>query len=192
MEKSVYTPEDLAREWRVSLLTIYKLLNRNKIPHFRVGRAYRIPGDYLESYMRREGNLSLFGKAPFFVLPGEVQILLSLLKKGTRKQKGNVLEVRLFGSYARGTAHSDSDIDILMIVKKLDSKTNRWIASLAEKAMAATDYSQLISILRISQKHWERHQKLNSPLYEEIQRDGKKIWPNLKSSNPIASGPAKI
>lgn len=189
MEKNVYSPEDLAQEWKVSLLTIYKLLNRNKIPHFRVGRAYRIPQKYLESYMRREGNLALFEKEPPFVFPGEIQILLSLLKKEPKKMKDRVLEIRLFGSHARGQAHSDSDIDVLMIVKKLDSKTDRWIASLSEKAMAAADYSQLISILRMSKKHWERHQKLNSPLYEEIKRDGKKLWPNLKSSNPIASGP---
>lgn len=177
----IYTPEELAKAWKVSLLTVYKLLNQNKIPHFRVGRAYRIPQNYLEFYMQREGNIGFFEQDRPILFPREIEILLTQIKKEPRQKRENILEVRLFGSYARGNTSTDSDIDILMVVKKLDSKTDRWIAKLSEKVMADSNYHHLLSILRLSKGHWEKHRRLKSPLYEEIERDGKLLWPTMKS-----------
>lgn len=58
----IYTPEELAQLWKVSTMTIYKLIRQNKIPHFKVGRSYRISEEGARIYMEREGNLLLFKK----------------------------------------------------------------------------------------------------------------------------------
>lgn len=177
----IYTPEELAQLWRVSTMTIYKMIHQGKIPHFRVGRAYRIPQGYLEVYMQQEGNLRSFGPTQSKSAPKAALFFLELLKKSSKEQKSGVLEIRLFGSYARGKASKDSDVDLIMIVRKLDSRTEHWISSLSEEAMAATDYKQLLSVFRVSAKHWEKHKALKSPLFMEIKRDGILLWPHSKS-----------
>lgn len=177
----IYTPEELAKVWKVSLLTIYKLLGQNKIPHFRVGRAYRIPGDFLESYMQREGNLAQFQNKNELILPKVAQHFLDLFQKEPEEKQKNVLEIRLFGSYARGQATKDSDVDILMVLDSYDFNEDRWIASLSDLAMEKVDYDDLLSVLRMSKEHWKEHQQLKTPLYEEIEKDGILLWPKLKS-----------
>ncbi len=176
----IYTPEELAATWKVSLLTIYKLLGQNKIPHFKVGRAYRIPEDFLQSYMEREGNLSQFLKKPEKMLPKVAQYFIDFLQKEPKEKQENVLEIRLFGSYARGEATKDSDVDLIMIMENYDFDADRWVASLSDLAMEKGDYNDLLSVLRMSKEHWEKQQQLKTPLYEEIEKDGILLWPISK------------
>ena len=182
---NIYSPEELAELWKVSTMTIYKLLGENKIPHFRVGRSYRIPTQYLEHYMFREGNLERFAPHPSSLLPNAVRYFLELLNKEPKKKQNNVIEILLYGSYARGSAGIDSDIDLLMVVKKLDSQVEEWVANLSDRAMASVDYGEFLSILRMSEKHWKKQEKLKTPLFEEIRKDGIVLWPNRKSSKLI-------
>ena len=173
----IYTPEELAQLWKVSLLTIYKLLGQNKIPHFRVGRAYRIPEDFLQSYMEQEGNLAQFQQKLGKGIPKVAQYFIDLLQKEPKEKLDNVLEVKLFGSYARGEATKDSDIDLVMVLKNYDSNEDRWVASLSDFAMEKGGYDDLLSVLRMSNEHWKEQQRLKTPLYEEIEKDGILLWP---------------
>ncbi len=184
----IYTPEELAKLWKVSTMTIYKLIGQNKIPHFRVGRSYRIPEEELKVYTQREGNLLSFVKNGPPQIPAVATHFLDLLKKEPKAKQKNVLEVRLFGSYARGEATKDSDVDLLMILEKYDLSEDRWTASLSDLAMEKVDYDDLLSVLRMSKEHWEDHRRLKTPLYEEIEKDGILLWPELKSSNLTKSG----
>ncbi|MBI5299893.1 MAG: excisionase family DNA-binding protein [Deltaproteobacteria bacterium] len=174
---TLYTPEELAKLWKVSKMTIYKLLSQNKIPHFKVGKAYRIPQDHLDLYMKKEGNLASFDPLPTHTIPKVAENFVTLLKKEPIGQIKNVVKIILFGSYARGTPHADSDVDLLLVVKILDSKTEHWVASLSDKAMAANDYTLLLSVLRMSEAHWQKQQALQTPLFEEIKKEGILLWP---------------
>ncbi len=46
-------------------------------------------------------------------------VLLELEARVGRRFVGRACEVRLFGSYARGEAHEDSDVDVLVLVEGL-------------------------------------------------------------------------
>lgn len=184
----IYTPEELAQLWKVSTMTIYKLISQNKIPHFKVGRSYRIPEEHLQVYAEREGNLAKFLSKKGPVVPEVAKHFLNLLKKEPEAKQKNVLEIRLFGSYARGEETKDSDVDLLMILENYNSNENHWIASLSDLAMEKVDYNDLLSVMRTSKEHWEEHKRLKTPLYEEIEKDGILLWPESKSSNRIGNG----
>jgi predicted nucleotidyltransferase len=42
-----------------------------------------------------------------------------------------LLDVRLFGSYARGEAHEDSDVDCLVLLDRVDSQDDRAVTDMA-------------------------------------------------------------
>ncbi len=51
---------------------------------------------------------------------------------------GRVRDVRLFGSYARGDAHEDSDVDVLVVIDGLTDLEIGVVATLAATVMLAT------------------------------------------------------
>ena len=54
---------------------------------------------------------------PRCTLPRRVRLALSELKKGLRELYGERFRgLYLYGSYARGTADSDSDVDVLVVL----------------------------------------------------------------------------
>jgi len=51
---------------------------------------------------------------------------------------GRVRDVRLFGSYARGTQHAESDVDVLVIVEGLTHRDHHEVIDMAEDVFADT------------------------------------------------------
>lgn len=173
----IYTPEELAKVWKVSTMTIYKLIGQNKIPHFRVGRALRIPEEHLQAYAEREGNLAKFLSKKSSVIPEVAQHFLDLLKKESKSKQKNVLEVKLFGSYARSEATKDSDVDLFVLLEKQDRNAEHWVYHLNELAMEAVDYNDFLSPLMMEQEHWKKQERLKTPLFRAIEQDGILLWP---------------
>ena len=61
--------------------------------------------------------------------PGENPALDRLLQEYrarlTEKFGSRIVELKLFGSYARGTAHENSDVDVAVVLDRLDSHAER-------------------------------------------------------------------
>lgn len=189
-----YSPEELAQEWKVSTMTIYKLLSKGMLPHFRVGRHYRIPADYLDAYMRKTGNLEQFARValrPHAEIPQAAESFVHLIQHAPQEARENVMAAILFGSHARGTIHGDSDIDILLIVHTLDRNVQEWVAQLSDQAMAKGNYSEFLSVMRMSESHWHQQKKWATPLYKSVSREGITLWPKSTSSSPIKGAPKK-
>ena len=80
-------------------------------------------------------------------------------------------KILLYGSYARGDFHKESDIDLLVLVKK------NSITLAEEKAIRYSlydveiDTGNIISPIIRAEKNWEEGRYLTS-LYENIQTDG--------------------
>jgi uncharacterized protein len=56
-------------------------------------------------------------------LPPSVQASLEELKTALRSQFGErLVRVVLFGSYAQGTAHAESDVDVLVVVSRREPR----------------------------------------------------------------------
>lgn len=49
----VYTAEELAERWRVTLPTVYKLINEGKLKAFRIMRSVRVKEEDVEEFENR-------------------------------------------------------------------------------------------------------------------------------------------
>jgi predicted nucleotidyltransferase len=64
-------------------------------------------------------------------LPPVVRQNLDAFVNGLRTHFGSrLLEVRLFGSYARGEAHEDSDVDCLVLLDRVAPNDDRTVTDL--------------------------------------------------------------
>jgi predicted nucleotidyltransferase len=94
-------------------------------------------------------------------LTAEEQVWLDAYRDALNKQHPEaVQEMLIYGSKARGQAHADSDLDVLLIVKNRAGglkKDLRWIGYLLA---AKTDV--LPSILAYTQQEWESRRRSGS------------------------------
>jgi len=99
------------------------------------------------------------------------------------KYPNQVVLVRLFGSKARGDFDEQSDLDVLVIVHDGDWRLEREIVILASRV--ALGYDVNISSKVISDEHFRELERLGSPLYRNIRRQGVTLWTRRKK--PFAS-----
>ncbi len=89
----------------------------------------------------------------------------------TRKiLKENLIKEYLFGSYVKNEQTEFSDIDILLIVKKFDSKLRKKISSLSSNY--SLDKGVVISPIIKDVPVWEKNKKYNTLFYSEISKYG--------------------
>lgn len=56
-------------------------------------------------------------------------------------------ELRIFGSYAKGTANPDSDLDVAVrVVRKLSGDTSVWVTALCECPRWGEELSHLLGV----------------------------------------------
>lgn len=188
--ETIYTPEEIAERLKLSVATIYKLISEDVFPYFRVGKSYRIPAGAMTSYMMREGNLARFA-ALKPVIPRSALKFVHLIENLEEARK-NVVAVIMFGSFARGTQQKESDIDLLVILKKNSISVQSKISELSSEAMEGCDFDEFLSPVKMSIEHWKKLKDNSSPLYEEIQREGVILWPKGSTSlKVIESGRGK-
>lgn len=53
------TVDEIAERWRVSKMTVYRLVKSNDLPHILVGRSIRIRRDVVEQYENRPNGVGL-------------------------------------------------------------------------------------------------------------------------------------
>jgi predicted nucleotidyltransferase len=104
----------------------------------------------------------------------EEQAWLDAYRKAlNKKHPGAVQEMLIYGSKARGHAHAESDLDVLLIVKDdagALKKDLRWIGYLLA---AKTDV--LPSILAYTQEEWESRKRSGSSFRKAVERDGVRV-----------------
>ncbi len=86
------------------------------------------------------------------------------------QQPGAVARLLVYGSKARGNAHEDSDIDVLLLVKNEAEERKRVLGYIGYD-LAATSYA-VPSIMTYMQSEWDRLKALRSPYRETVERDG--------------------
>lgn len=80
-----------------------------------------------------------------------------------------LIKVILYGSYARGEATEDSDIDVMIVLKNPVSPGTEILQVGEIKAKLNLKYDELISVLPISEEDYLFRQ---TPLLENVRREG--------------------
>lgn len=99
--------------------------------------------------------------------------ITGLIKKKIQKIDP-AAEIILFGSHARGDAHTESDWDILILLNF--PKTGREIENKYRKEIHDVMYQtgEFISTLILSKEDWEDKYSA-SFFYENVQKEGKRL-----------------
>lgn len=90
-----------------------------------------------------------------------------------RQFPGQVEALSIYGSKARGEGNSESDLDVLLIVKDsaslLRSKM-RWVGYLL-----AADGRAVPSILAYAREEWDKRARSGSPFRKAVDRDAVRV-----------------
>jgi predicted nucleotidyltransferase len=82
---------------------------------------------------------------------------------------GIVDRMVIYGSKARGDDHSDSDLDVLLIVKNDASHLKRPLRRIGYELAATSD--AVPSILAYTQDEWESRRESGAPFQQAVERD---------------------
>jgi len=102
--------------------------------------------------------------------PKERVALTAFIEKIQNELKSQLVSVILFGSYARGDAQPDSDIDVAVIMVNDDPGVSKAIRYLTVDI--GLEHDRYLSTCIWSQAHWEKLSALQTRLYRNIQREG--------------------
>lgn len=84
--------------------------------------------------------------------------------------KDNLVHQYLFGSFAKNDLNSDSDIDILIIVKQLSYDLRKAVSGLASEY--SLQYDIHISPIVKEVEVWEKNKYFHTLFYREVEQDG--------------------
>jgi uncharacterized protein len=79
----------------------------------------------------------------------------------------------IYGSKARGQAHAESDLDVLLIVKNNSGKLKRELRRIGYLLAAKTE--ALPSILAYTQDEWESRKRSGSSFRQAVERDAVRV-----------------
>lgn len=81
-----------------------------------------------------------------------------------------VVDVRLFGSFARGAAHEESDVDVAVVLEQADWNTRRDVIDLATDVGLPHDLR--LSPTVFDRETYERWRAQERPLVQDVEREG--------------------
>ena len=79
----------------------------------------------------------------------------------------------IYGSKARGQAHAESDLDVLLIVKNEARRLKRDLRRIGYMLAATSDV--LPSILAYTEEEWESRRRNRSAFRQAVERDAVRV-----------------
>ncbi|MHB2016480.1 MAG: nucleotidyltransferase family protein [Candidatus Xenobia bacterium] len=107
-------------------------------------------------------------------------ILPPLVKEAVERYKGaalerfpgRILEMRVFGSAARGEMHEHSDVDLWVLVDSRDRALRDGLVDLTVDVTEALRAPFFINAIIVDRARWADLESLERLIVSEVQRDG--------------------
>lgn len=91
---------------------------------------------------------------------------------------GRIMLVKLYGSRARGERHWQSDVDILVVVKKRTKKFDEKLIDIEMELDEKYNYKSHISATPMSLAEYKWMLKRQWPFIVTVEEDGIELWRN--------------
>jgi len=100
----------------------------------------------------------------------ELKTILSEVKQELKKlYKDDLIDIILYGSYARGDYNENSDVDLLVVLKSIETagkETDKIVDAIYDISLK---YNTLISVVPVS---FDDYKRINSPLLLNVRQEG--------------------
>ncbi|MDI6735823.1 MAG: nucleotidyltransferase domain-containing protein [bacterium] len=106
----------------------------------------------------------------------EKDVLKELKNKIIEQFNGRTVLIKLFGSKARGDAHQESDIDLLVVLKQKKRVDDDWIIDLELELMERYDYQFYLNTLVYDEQEFDRLNYLQTNFMLNVAEDGVNLW----------------
>ena len=100
------------------------------------------------------------------------EILTQFRKKVFSEFSEQTIKIFVYGSCARGEERPDSDLDILVIVKKKSDSLEEKIKDIAYEIMWEWNFAPLISVEIFDEEYFKNLEKMGSSFCRAIQSEG--------------------
>lgn len=161
------TLEELAAYLKVSRAYLYKAAQGGKIPAVKVGRGWRFDREAIDTWLQKGAT-----KEPEREFPWS-DCLEAFLQSLQKKFGNRFSSLWIYGSWARGEASSESDVDLLVVLNSVQSfaKDFETMISLAYQATFGRARPVVFSTTLTDQKTFLHSLE---PLLLNVRREGKK------------------
>jgi predicted nucleotidyltransferase len=109
--------------------------------------------------------------------------LAAYVARAVRLHPDEILSITLYGSQARGDAKTESDIDVLVVVRRDSSALRQALTDLAWQVQF--EYGVVISDIIRSIEQFNRMRANRFPFYQNIEREGVLLWKSTSEPTPI-------
>lgn len=103
--------------------------------------------------------------------PLVTEVVTDLKQRLASRFPGRLLELRVFGSVARGEADDDSDVDVLVVLDRITSHAER-VAPMELAADVGLPRGLVVQALVLSQDELALQRRRETALAEALDRDG--------------------
>ncbi len=109
--------------------------------------------------------------------------LAAYVERVTRFYPDEVMSVALYGSQARGDPKVESDIDVLVVVRRDTPVLRQALADLAWQVQF--EHGVVISDIIRSAEQFNRMRANRFPFYQNVEREGVLLWKSTSEPMPV-------
>ena len=113
------------------------------------------------------------------------KVLDDLTNRIARAVGDELVQIRLFGSYATGKASAESDVDVLVVLKNDSPYIVESVRSASYDLMWENDFEFIIFLHLMTDDHYSFLRNINSSFYREITGKGISLWKRSERKQPV-------
>lgn len=164
------TLDELTRHIKVSRAFLYKEAQAGRIPAAKVGRSWRFDRARIDQWLQEKSRGAKVGSVSEFPWSDCLEVFLSGLQAKFGERFSSLW---IYGSWARGDQHPESDVDLMIVLKSIKDYWKDWnaISSMAYEATYERDRMVLFSTTLVEEKRFVEDME---PLLMNVRKEGVK------------------